>query len=401
MLKNFIKNNLAVFSLLFISLIIININFFRFFQNNSTYQFDPWMSNYQGGFVRRGMPGELFFQIHNLLDVHIGWMIFFFVCFLYFLFYFFFFLLISKIKLDRIIILSIFSPLSFYFPILNSKATGHKEIIFLLALSMLCYFIPKIKKNEAKIIIFFILIFLGLSHEGLLFYSLYFVIPYLLFYNFKNLKEIFFDITPIIFITLLLFLINYYYRGNEKHVIDICNSIKEFVNPLCESSGQIAHLATPLEGYLLQKVSNYWYQDYFKIYGIGLILGFLPLFILFKNIKPCNFSFYFSKVNSLYFLIFPLIITSPIYLMGADWGRYLYISYLSSLIILIFSLGNNIHFFEEKIKSTNINIYKKFLFVIFLFFYGFGWTVPICCDNKFKSGIFNVFEKAIYYYKKN
>ena len=82
MLKNFIKNNFIVSSLLFLSLIIININFFRFFQNNATYQFDSWMSNYQGGFVRRGIPGEIFYQIHNLLDIHLGWMIFIFVCFL-------------------------------------------------------------------------------------------------------------------------------------------------------------------------------------------------------------------------------------------------------------------------------------------------------------------------------
>ena len=80
MLKKFIKNNIALSSLLLLSLIIININFFRFFKNNATYQFDSWMSNYQGGFVRRGIPGEVFFQLHNLFDVHLGWIVFIFVC---------------------------------------------------------------------------------------------------------------------------------------------------------------------------------------------------------------------------------------------------------------------------------------------------------------------------------
>ena len=34
--------------------------------------------------------------------------------------------------------------------------------------------------------------------------------------------------------------------------------------------------------------------------------------------------------------------SAPIYYMAADWGRYLYISYISSLIILIFGLSNEI-----------------------------------------------------------
>ena len=172
MLKKFIKNNIALSSLLLLSLIIININFFRFFKNNATYQFDSWMSNYQGGFVRRGIPGEVFFQLHNLFDVHLGWIVFIFVCSLYIIFYLLFFFLISKIQVNKIFFLAIFSPISFYFPILNSKATGHKEIIFLLGLTVFCYFLPSMSKKNARNLIIFISIAVGLSHEGLLFLRL-------------------------------------------------------------------------------------------------------------------------------------------------------------------------------------------------------------------------------------
>ena len=98
MLKKFIKNNLTLSSLLFLSLIIIINNFFRFFKNNSVYEFDPWLSNYQGGFVRRGIPGEIFYQIYNFLHIHPGWMVFIFVSTLYVLFYLNFFNLIKNIK---------------------------------------------------------------------------------------------------------------------------------------------------------------------------------------------------------------------------------------------------------------------------------------------------------------
>ena len=401
MLKKFIKNNITVSSLLLLSLIIVNINFFRFFKNTATYQFDSWMSNYQGGFVRRGLPGELLFQLHSLLDIHLGWMVFIFVCSLYILFYLLFFLLISKIEINKIFLLAIFSPISFYFPILNSKATGHKEIIFLLSLVALCYFIPSISKKGAKNLIIFISLVLGLSHEGLLFYCIYLIIPYLLFFNFKSYKEILLDISSIITFLLILFIINFIFSGNEQHVIDICNSIKEYANDKCQISGQIAHFDSPIKGYFLQKISNYWYADYFRIYGIGFLFGFLPLFFLYSKIISTNLIFGFSKINSLYILIFPLLITFPIYVLGADWGRYLYISYTSSLIILVFILRNNIYHLKKENKNLKDNMFLKLSFVILLLFYSFGWSVPICCENKFKSGIFKSFDRVMYYYIKN
>ena len=149
MLKKFIKNNLTLSLLLVLSLIIIINNFFRFFQNNSVYEFDPWLSNYQGGFVRRGIPGEIFYQIYNFLHIHPGWMVFIFVSILYLLFYLNFFNLIKNLKLNKLYAFIIFSPIAFYFPILNSKASGHKEILFFFFLSLFCLMLPKINKKQA------------------------------------------------------------------------------------------------------------------------------------------------------------------------------------------------------------------------------------------------------------
>ena len=115
MLEKFIKNNKFLFSLLAISLIAIINNFFRFFQNNTSYQFDPWFSNYQGGFVRRGLPGEIFYQIHNFFNLHPGWMIFFSVSLLYIFFYFNFISLIKNIKINKLYLFAIFSPYLFIF----------------------------------------------------------------------------------------------------------------------------------------------------------------------------------------------------------------------------------------------------------------------------------------------
>ena len=77
--------------------------------------------------------------------------------------------------------------------------------------------------------------------------------------------------------------------------------------------------------------------------------------------------------------------------MGADWGRYLYISYISTLIVLMFLLKNNI-----LVQIKNIQFFdsiNKFIFVSIIFIYCFGWTVPICCEKNFKPGIIEVLRK--------
>ena len=98
-----------------------------------------------------------FCQCYNInMGTSIAWIICqreprsFFVCFLYLVFYLAFFNMLKKIKLNKIFILAFFSPLAFYFPVLNSKATGQKEIIFLCLLTVFCWILPKIKKFQAN-----------------------------------------------------------------------------------------------------------------------------------------------------------------------------------------------------------------------------------------------------------
>ena len=393
MLKNFNKtnfNNSVTITLLLISLIIIINNFFRFFQTKTAYQFAPWLNNYQGGFVRRGLPGEIFFQIHEIFNIHLGWIVFIFVSFLYLLFYFGFFKLIKGIKLNKFFVFTIFSPLSVYFPIVNSKATGHKEIIFLCCLIFFCLFLPKIKKSHAINFLIFILIFCSLSSEILLFYFPYLLIPFFIFYKFKNYKEIFFYLLPIMIIGPSLFLLIYFFKGNEEQVKAICDSVILYANANCQDVGKISFLKHNISENILA-VGWYTNPNYFKIYITGFIIGFFPLFILYKKAQV-HTTIINQKIYPLLLLSLPWILTLPIYYIAADWGRYLYISYLSSLIILIFCLKNKIFNIQEKQIEKRNSLFVKILFVATVIVYA-GWAVPICCENSFTPGILETIEK--------
>ena len=404
-LKEFIKNNKTITILILASLLIIINNFFNFFINNSSYQFDPWLSNYQGGFVRRGLPGEIFFQLYQILNINPAFLVFVFVILLYIFFYLFFFKLLKDVKLNKTIIFCLFSPLAFYFPIINSKATGHKEIILLSLLSFFCYILPKISKEKAIYIIIIIACLIGLAYEALIFYLTYFVIAFIISFNFKSLKEFIFYLFPLIFISLILILFNFYFKGTEYHVMEICNSVKLYVNSECQNVGKIADLKLSIEDHTSQKGAWKYgefsiYQSYFKIYGIGFIFGFLPLIVLYNNYNIIKRTLNFLNINSLFYLFLPIVITFPIYYMGADWGRYLYISNMSSLILVIFFIKNNIFIQTKKINIKNNKIFSKIIFIPLIIVYGFGWSVPVCCEKKFKPGLSSIVTKAFLYYQK-
>ena len=87
-----------------------------------------------------------------------GLLVFVFVSSLYFLFYFCFFKLIKNIKINWLLTLAIFSPFSFYYPVMISKVTGRKEILYLAAISILSVLVSKIKFEHIKYILILILL---------------------------------------------------------------------------------------------------------------------------------------------------------------------------------------------------------------------------------------------------
>ena len=101
-----------------------------------------------------------------------------------------------------------------------------------------------------------------------------------------------------------------------------------------------------------------------------------PLIYLFTKSEFSNKNY--SKFNPIIIFVLINFCTIPIYYIGADYGRYMHITYLSLMLIYFKGLSNKF-FLLRKTKKN----YNKFLFVI-IFLYGFTWTIPHCCNNNFK-----------------
>ncbi len=74
--KNFQLNHLFLKIILFLSFVIISINFYEWVLEKSYYEYSDWLINYQGGFTRRGLFGEILYLIHKITFIRLDLLLF-------------------------------------------------------------------------------------------------------------------------------------------------------------------------------------------------------------------------------------------------------------------------------------------------------------------------------------
>ena len=366
--------------LIYFSVLIIIINFFYFVKEQSLNQYSDWLINYQGGFVRRGLIGEIFFQLHKISLVRLDIIVFLFVSFFYFIFYKNFLNLVEKLNFNFINLLIIFSPFSFIYPVMEEKASGRKDIIYLFFLTYLCLYLKKFKFNYQKYLIIFLIAITILSHTGFIFLVPFYITVFFLLNKNQKIKILLKELFIISFVTTLICLYIFLNKNiDDEGVKLICESVSRYVRSDCANSGYISTLSWSLEYNLKLKNDLWMTENYNLFYSMMFLIFFSPLLYIF------NFSYFekFQKFKILYPALILIFLTLPLYYLGVDYGRYMHLTYLSLAIIYFFSL-------KEKLiisKPLRLNKNKKFnpaIIVIAIFLYGFTFTIPHCCDNNLK-----------------
>ena len=356
--------------------------FYTFYLEYSPWQYGDWLINYQGGFIRRGLIGELFYSIYKLTNIKLDLIIFTSVI----LFYLLFSLILIKSsryfvksKLDYLLFLS---PGFFLYPVMNSEIIGRKDIILVLVVGIFVFFKDIFRKNLNYIIVILSIIFLTLSHSGFLFYSQYLIVIY--FFSQIKINKKIENWKFAVYMVLILglgILVNLF-SGNETQVIKICNSVSSFSQDNCTNSGQIGWLINNMSNYLYEKIEFGLFTliNQFIIYLISFCFIFI---FLFKKIENSKFIISFKNIKNLKpikLFIILILISLPIFILGRDWGRYIYLSYSCSIFLYIFLLKNNLIVLNR--LNTPKFFKKKIIFLFFVFIYSFFWSVPFY-DAKF------------------
>ena len=331
--------------------------------NDST--ISEWLINYEGGFTKRGLIGQIAINFSELFNYSLRESIFFFQVLSIATYYLLLISFFRSIKFNKLILLAIFTPIFLLYPVAEIEVLGRKEIIifsfYLIYLSLQNFR----QKNYFRI---FLLPLLILIWEPVVFFFIFWlIVDYLegvFEKNYKSLIKYLFTFIPAISIGIFIAL-------NPISEIDHRNMaifLKENFNEECYMSC----------GLLLSKSSiydqfkanfNLFNFEIFLRYFLIILIGFGPLFILIK----------FSQFRKLNYKIFLFLVAPPIFIlfmMMSDWGRIVNIFYTFSIISFLYIYKKKFVIISNEIlENFFIKILnRKYIFTIFFIIFCFGWN---------------------------
>ena len=363
---------------LFIYLLILLIfsYFFLFTKHNvaNDSTISEWLINYEGGFTKRGLIGQFSIELSRIFELNLRWIIFLLQSFTCSVYFFLLFVFLKKLKFERIIILSIFTPIFILYPIAEIEVLARKEVlVFSFYLTYLM--IPR----DSKFKLFSLSIFSLLSilvWEPIIFFFPLIIILEIIENNIEKINFIFLKIILSFIPSLLVvFFIIMFPLSIDEH-----NSM---VFILKQEFGEDCYMACNLlkskSSILQQFQGNFgkYSLEVFIRYSLIFLIGFFPLISLLNNSSLKNknlvlFKFFEKPIILILISLLPIII---LFAMGYDWGRWVNVTYVM-LALTYFHLLKRGDFILNYKKLENNLIYKikGKIFIIFFIFFCFGWN---------------------------
>ena len=344
------------------------------FQYPTDWTTSEWLINYQGGFTRRGLVGEILVQINTFLNFEIRNLVFIFEIILLFTYYFHLINFFKKIEFSPIIILIIFSPLGFLFPVTETEAIARKEVLLF---CLYLFYLGSILNRNQKITYLILLIglpIMNLVWDGNIFYVFFFIYTFFLSKININKKEVI-----IFLITLIPYLISFIIlittKSNDQMLQEMCKAINE---PCFGAMNFLDYSFKDQMNYGLSRLKIEYIFRYLFIF----IICFFPFLLIFYDQK--------NKTGIFLGYIVCVIPTFIFLYVSFDWGRYLNILYIFSVITLIFLIKIKkiviektrlFIFINELIKDK----YKLYFLYIYFFLYLFSWHPKVILTDNIGS----------------
>ena len=343
--------------------------------NDST--ISEWLINYQGGFIKRGLIGEICFQIAIHFDLSLRFVIFLFQSLIYSIFLILIYRFFRNIPTNLIIILSIFTPIFLLYPIAEIEVLARKEtfvfigLILFLNISNFNY-----SSNLPLYYVFFVLPIICLIWEPVVFFFPFLASVLVIRLRHNQTTTILSKIT-ICFIPALIvaMIIATNPITPENHSI-MESSLKENFGEDCYMSCGMLLSRSSIISQFVQNYESVIFESIIR-YPLIILIGFGPIFLLSLNSKLKIEVLFFKNFNNLFYPIL-LLLTPVLFLfaMGGDWGRWVNISYTFTVLFYFYLLQNNLLEINlEKIaKKISFVQNKKSLLVVCFVLYAFGWT---------------------------
>ena len=365
----FIDKFYKLILIIYLSLIsVLSIYYLMAVNIVSTYNaMTEWVINYQGGFVRRGLIGEIVYQISIFFDLNLRFCFLILQSFLYLIYYYFIYKLFEDLKANYLIILAIFSPIFLIFPIAELEAIGRKEVLIFLSLIFIINLYLKYKSNNLIVftisIIFPILL---LNFEASVFYSFFFIS--LIFITIKkinllNILKLFTLSLP----SLVVICVIYFNPHLPSETAKMCAELER----IGEKCGLAAAFISQTIDHHMAEVN--WKYTHVLRYFFIFVFGFGPLMILAANSKfdETKVNKFILKLPFIYHFLILIIPTLIMFIVAVDSGRWTHMSYSCAIIFYFGLLKNKIVVLNYSgnlinLLNNKLNKYTKLIIFIIL-----------------------------------
>ena len=370
------KKNINKYLSLYLTILIIFSYFFLYIKhqvgNDST--ISEWLINYEGGFTKRGIVGQLALIQSRFFDLDLRLSIFLMQCGVCTLYFILIYKLFKNIRTNKIIYLSIFTPIFILYPVAEIEVLARKEII-VFSIFLIYLFIPRSFEFKNLSLIIFLVLSILIWEPIIFFYPLFFLLEIIE----RNLKKanfeffkIFFYFVPSIFIA-LFFITS---PISEEQWMIMAGVLKNEFGQNCYMSCGLLNSKSTIIQQFQGNFSKYSFEVFLR-YFLIIVIGFFPLHILYKNsfLKNKNLILFskFKKIESIFSLsLIPVLL---LFAMGYDWGRWVNITYVLLAIVYFYLYKNNLILLnKKKLEENIINKLKGKIFIFFFIVYCFGWN---------------------------
>lgn len=311
-----------------------------------SFQISDWLINYQGGFIRRGLVGEILFQIEKVSPYNVRHAI----LAIDLIFYFLFFLLIFKIFIRHG-----WSLLGAMFPIVccTTSMCSYRRDFMMLCISYLIfmYFFKYIKNNnKTALFISVMLMSLGIIVYEPVFFTIIPILALNYWHTCSNRSV--FKTAAVFALPLACMLLSCLNNGTEKQSDIIWQSWLPYITPFGYDADGIKGLAVDFLGLTNAEVFKLHLESNFGSNPLKPIMTLLVVFTLafflsthIPNVCNSNKTTSPNKNKSELgaILTFQLLAHLPLYtLLSCDYGRTIPMSIYSSFIIFHFSKENDV-----------------------------------------------------------
>ena len=349
------------------------------------HNFGEWMINYEGGFIRRGLSGQIFIILSDYLDLNLRLIIYFFLITIILIYLILINDFFKEFNFSYLLAFFVLCPLFFNYSIYELEGLARKEIL------LLVFYLIYLKILENNFYFSLVLLFLFFPIILLVWEVSFLFITFFIFvgliclknYNFKSFIKILLSLLP----SFCIFALIFFSKVTPEQIKISCEAVSN---------------CSPAFSYLDKDIKYMFDRIDFKItyifrYSFIFLLCFLPLIYFYKKCNNNENNFIFNnKIFILLLINFPLLI---LFIVSEDWGRWISLIYSFNLFTIFYLIKRNYLSIDFDLVNNYFARFKMISLVI-IFFYCFSWNPKILYSDDIGSlPMYRSIYKAIKYNK--